>query len=219
MPDSVQAVDNWLQGLETGDAEAVVRWSHPGDQALMRQGLADRAGDAPTSLVALALPPAPLEHYFVEIAEKSPDGTRHVVLTELTLKNPLPYASKRVGQELKGIPKTRKLTTRFLLVRVPEVGWRVKLDLPGVLARAEFAEAVQKALSEARWADAAALLEDVPPPPDDPNALTRTDRLAETLSAELESRLARAKTSTAASGGTGGASPDSADAASNPAPD
>lgn len=215
MPDSVQAVDAWLKGMETEDPEAVVRWSHPADQPLVKRGLADRAGDDPTSLAALALPPKPLEHFFVKIERKSRDGTRHVVLTELTLKNPLPYASKRVGQELEGIPKTRKLTTRFLSVRVPELGWRVKLDLPAVLARARFAEAFQAALDEKRWDAAAALLEAVPAPPDDPNAQSQADRLAEALAAELEKARPKTRTATAAPA----RATETATGASNPAPE
>lgn len=195
MPDSVQAVDAWLSGLEAGDTQQVVRWSHPEDRELVAQGLHDRATD-PTSTAALALPPTPIDHYFVGIDHKSPDGTRHVVQTELTLKNPLPFASEKVGQKLEGIPETRKLTRRFLSVRTEE-GWRVQLDLPAVVARARFAEAFQAALDEARWADAQAMLDAVPPPPDDPESQRSTDRMAQALAAAL-AEAQKTRTSTVA---------------------
>ena len=184
MPPSVRAVDAWLSGLSAGDDAAVVAWSHPADQPHVARGLADRATD-PTTHAALALPPPPIEHYFVGIDHKSEDGTRHVVQTQLTLKNPLPFASRKVGQSLEGIPETRMLTKRFLSVQLPSGDWRVKLDLPAVIARAELAERFAAAITARDWNTAEGLLADVPPPPDEPDALQKTDRLAETLAAEL----------------------------------
>jgi len=215
MPGSVRAVDEWLIGLERGDDDAVVAWSHPRDRDLVASALQARASD-PTALLSLALPPQPLEHYFVEIERKSEDGRRHVVETELTLKNPLPYASEKVGQSLEGIPKTRKLVRYFASVRVPNEGWRVFLDLSAVVARAEFVERFQAALEAEDWARAGAMLASIPPPPDDPAAQKDDDRMEAALQSQLERAVDRSERIKKARTSTGAASRDEPSSSKNP---
>lgn len=198
MPPSVQAVDGFLKGLEAMDPEAAARFAHPDDQELVREGVKARSVD-PTSQAALALPPTPLDHYIVEIESKSDDGRRHVVRVDLTLKNPLPAMSKRVGQELDGIPETRTLKTRFLSERVAGDRWRVKLDLPATRQRADFVRRFEKELSAGRLEAAEALLSQVPAPPDNAEALQKTDRLLQTLQGELDKVRKRVGTHTTGS--------------------
>jgi len=217
MPPSVRAVDGFLEGLEARDPDRVARWAHPADRALVKEGLAERR-ENPTGFLALALPPEPLEHEFIGIAHKSDDGARHVVQTVLTLKNPLPFASEKVGQPLEGVPETRALRKKFLSVRLDSGDWRVKLDLPAVVARAELVEAFQAALDAGRIAEAEALLDDVPPPPDEPSAVQARDRLAEGLRTELKrARLLRAATSSTAAEAAGSAAEEPANPAPGPA--
>ncbi len=180
MPPSVRAVDEWLDAFEAGDTESMVLWSHDADRPLVRKAMAERQAD-PTGLHSLALPPTPQSHYIEAIASKSDDGRRHVVATELTVKNPLPFSSRRMGQELEGVPETRKLSKRFLSVQVAPGDWRVKLDLPRTLERARFAERFEEALSDRDRSSAESMLRSVPPPPDEADALQKKDRLQASL--------------------------------------
>lgn len=181
MPPSVRAVDDLLEGIESGDIEQAAAAVHPDDEALLRQGLALRP-QQPLAHEALAIPQTPLEHELLEISSKMPGA--HVVLAELTYKNPLPFASERVGQKLDGMPETRKQKVRFRSEETP-AGWRVRLDLPAVVERSRFVERFQGLLAERRLDDARQLLSAVPPPPDNAQSQKDKDRLVETLQAEL----------------------------------
>lgn len=195
-PPSVKAVDRWLDGYAAADSALVVANTWPGDRALVARCLA-AVKQTPTSSLALALPPLPLSHEILELEDK-PTDDRHIVLTKVTSKNPLPYEAERVGQQLGDIPKTRSHLRRFLAVRTEE-GWGVKLDLATVLRRAAFAERFIAQLEAGDIANAEASLADVPPPPDEANALKRSDRLVETLREELATaKKRRTKTSTTA---------------------
>lgn len=132
-PPAVQAVDAWLAGYAKGDVEAVVAQSIDADRALVRAALAE-LDQVPTGTLAMALPPRPLSHEILEIESKDEAAGRWVVLAKLTLKNPLPYMSERVGHVLPDMPKTREHKRRFLAVRT-DAGWRVKLDLERVAER------------------------------------------------------------------------------------
>lgn len=194
MPPSVKAVDEFLQGYAAGDVDRVVANTWSGDRALVEAALREQT-DNPNGPLAILLPPKPIEHEILEIADKESD-TRQVILAMVRMKNPLPYASKRVGQPLPDIPKTRSAHRRFLSIREGE-RWGVKLDLAAVEARARFAERMLDLTSTWKLDEAEALLSKAPPPPDDPNALSNEDRLVEDLRAEIETkRKRRAKTST-----------------------
>lgn len=182
MPPSVKVVDELLTGLETEDVERAVNAVHPDDRALLRKGM---SASSRTELEALAIPPRPLEHEMVEIADKQAD--HHVVVADLKLKNPLPFASERMGQEMPDMPKTRPLTLRFRAEKLPNGDWAVRLDLPATLARSQFVQRFQTALDEGRLDDAEAMLSQIPPSPVTPQAQIDADRLAESLLEELES--------------------------------
>ena len=190
MPPSVEAVDGWLSGYAAGDAERVARHTHPSDRALVREALA-QLERSPTGTLALALPARPLGHEIVEIEAKDEAAGRHVVLALVTTKNPLPFASERVGQILEDFPKTRTHRRRFLAVR-DGASWGVKLDLARVAARAERAAAVQEALGRGAREAGARRREVVPAPPAHPHAPRGEDRLAKTLREELEAARRRA---------------------------
>ena len=187
MPPSVRAVDDWLAGYTAGDIEGTAAKSWSGDRELVRAALLEQATDA-NGATAMLLPPKPIRHEILEIAEKESDD-RHVVLAKVTAKNPLPFASERVGQELRDIPKTRTFERRFLAVREGET-WGVKLDLSAVKARADFAAAFFDALAKKDFDAATAMMPKIPPPPDDPNALHAKDRMIEELQQELKKRAA-----------------------------
>jgi hypothetical protein len=189
MPPSVKAVDDWLIAYAAGDVDGTVAKSASQDRELVKAALLEQASDA-NGPAAMLLPPKPIRHEILEIAEKESDD-RHVVLAKVTAKNPLPFASERVGQVLADIPKSRSFERKFLALREGET-WVVKLDLPAVKARAEFASAFFEALAKKDFEVARSMLTHVPPPPDDPNALATKDRMSE----ELQQELKKASTST-----------------------
>ena len=187
-PSSVQAVDRWLTAYAAADVETMVAHTAADDREYVRRAMTT---DSKTSSLALALPPPPLSHEILEIERK--DGpTRHVVLCRVKMKNPLPYMSEKVGQDLK-IPKTRTRRRRFLSVRGPDGRWGVKLDLRQVLARTRFVRDFREALRQRNFVHAEAMLTSVPASPDEANVQSSKDRLAATLAADL-----RAATSTSA---------------------
>lgn len=192
-PPAVQTVDAWLAGYAKGDVEAVVAQSVDTDRALVRAGLAELE-QVPTGTLAMALPPRPLSHEILEIESKDDEAGRWVVLAKLTLKNPLPYMSERVGHVLPEMPKTREHKRRFLAVRTDE-GWRVKLDLERVAERQVIALRLERAFARGALDEARAAIASLPPPPDDGNGTRRSDRLKETFEAEL-ARREKARTAT-----------------------
>jgi hypothetical protein len=189
-PPSVAAVDQWLKAYAADDADGMAAHTWSGDQAMVRDALA-ALRVAPTSTLAMALPPRPVSYVLEEIEKKEPG--RQVVLTTITMKNPLAYASERVGHVLPEVPKTRPERRRFLVVEEGE-RWGVKLDLAAAVARMEFAAAFERRISARDLAGAAKMLEAVPAPPDEANALRRTDRLAEALQERLQKLQARTST-------------------------
>ncbi len=203
MPPSVKSVDDWLTEYAAGDVGKTVAQTWSGDRALVQAALEEQAKD-PNGPLALLLPPKPISHEISDLLAKESDD-RHVVLAMVTMKNPLPFASERVGGSLPNIPRTRTEARRFLAVREGE-RWGVKLDLARVKARADFAEQVLDALSRRQLDTARALLEHVPPPPDDPNALTTRDRMVDELTKALEKK---SRTSTGAAEGAQSGSPES----------
>lgn len=189
-PASVEAVHQWLLAYAQDDAEAMMTHTWSQDRALVGQAMADLRTN-PTSTLALALPPRPIEHELVEIENK--EAGRHTVLTRIQMKNPLPFVSKKVGQELPNVPKVRSERRRFLSVQEGET-WGVKLDLEAGLARVAFVSRFERALTRRGLTDAEAMLEAVPTPPDEANALRTRDRLKEALTERLEEvRAHRAK--------------------------
>ncbi len=190
MPESVRAVDAWLRAYQAEDVPAMVAHTVEADRPWVKKAMLELSR-VPTGTVALSLPPKPMSHEIVEI-EAKPSDRRHVVLTKVTLKNPLAYASKRVGQVLKDIPKTRTERRRFLSVREGS-RWGVKLDLARVLARTQFAHRFHELLLSRDYTGARTLLSSIPPPPDEANALRLSDRLLEALTKDLEKAEARAQ--------------------------
>jgi hypothetical protein len=186
MPPSVQAVDDWLRAHANGDSAGMAERTWSGDRDLVKAALAEREKD-PNGALALLLPPKPISHEIVEIQTKETDD-RHVVLAKVTMKNPLPFASERTGNALPDIPKTRTEERKILAVREGD-RWGVKLDLEAVKLRASFAEDFFSALGRKEWDAARAMLRSVPPPPDDPNALQRKDRMVLELQEELDKRV------------------------------
>jgi hypothetical protein len=191
MPPSVKAVDDFLAGYEAGDDARVLEVAWPNDRPILRSALEEARTD-PNGPRAMLLPPRPIGHDILDILRKESDA-RHVVLTRITMKNPLPFAGERIGQNLE-IPKTRPLERRFLSVREGE-RWYVKLDLAAVEARASFAEETLRMIGARRLDEAEAKLASVPAPPDDPNAQHGADRLVSDLRKEIADRRKRVKTS------------------------
>jgi hypothetical protein len=186
MPPPVAAVDRWLSAFAEEDRAAVIAWTAEADRPLMAAALVARA-EAPTSTPSLALPPRPLRHRVLEVADRAPK--RQVIAVEMTVKNPLPSASQRVGQMLPGVPETRPLRRRFLSVEEQD-GWRVKLDLARVLERAAVAEALLEAVGRGALAEVERrLASELPAPPDDGDGQPDKDRLRD----EIEARLHRAR--------------------------
>lgn len=188
-PPSVQAVDTWLTAYAAHDVDTMVAHTWSGDKALVRQAMA-QLKDSRTATLAIALPPQPTEHELVELEHKEPG--RHTVLTIVTMKNPLAYVSKKVGHDLPNVPKTRPERRRFLSIQ-EEGNWGLKLDLAASVARIEFVQAFKRALRARKIDDAQAMLQNVPAPPDEANALTTRDRLTETLTQRLEEKKAKLK--------------------------
>ena len=87
MSDSMKAVDGWLTAYAGGDGAGMRRHTWPEDRPLLDEALLAMEASA-TSTLALALPPRPLEHEVVELEEIEADD-RHVILTRITMKNPL----------------------------------------------------------------------------------------------------------------------------------
>ena len=191
-PPSVAAVDQWLDAYAQDDAERMVAHTWSRDRALVGDALV-ALRTAPTSTLALALPPRPVSYELLEIEDKEPG--RHVVLTNIVMKNPLAYASERVGHVLPDVPKTRPEQRRFLAVEEGE-RWGVKLDLAAAVARVDFVAAFERRLAARDLAGAAAMLEAVPTPPDEANALRSHDRLAEALQERLQEARDRTRTAT-----------------------
>ncbi len=192
MPPSVRTVDEWLTSYAAGDTDRMLERTWSGDRTLMQAALQEQQSD-PSGPRSLLLPPRPIAHEIDEIETKESDD-RHVVIAMVTMKNPLPFASERVGNALPDIPKTRTEERRFLAVRDGE-HWGVKLDLPRVEARAQFAARFFDALGKKEFDAARAMLASIPPPPDDPNAQKTKDRMVDELQKELEKKV---KTSTRA---------------------
>ncbi|MCB9652144.1 MAG: hypothetical protein H6730_36915 [Deltaproteobacteria bacterium] len=191
-PPSVVALDQWLDAYGQDDTERMVANTWSGDRPVLREAL-EALRTAPTSTLAMALPPRPLSYELVEIETKAPG--RQVVLTTITMKNPMAYASERVGHVLPDIPKTRPERRRFLMIQEGEA-WGVKLDLAAAVARVDFAAAFERRLAARDLAGAAKMLEAVPPPPDEANAMKSHDRLAEALQERLQKAEARTRTAT-----------------------
>lgn len=198
-PPSVQAVDRFLTAYGDNDVDAMAAAAWPGDRALVRDCMA-ALQTAPTSTLALALPPRPVSHEILEVEDK-PAEDRQIVLVMVTMKNPLAYEAKRVGQDLGDFPKTRKQRRRFLAVREGDA-WGVKLDLAAVLRRAEFVERFTRLVSAKDYDGAEALLAEAPPPPDEAEARMRKDRLVPDLEAELAEAMKRAKVKTSSTSTT-----------------
>lgn len=180
-PASVEAVHQWLTAYGADDGPTMLANTWPEDRPLLEQALEDLRTN-PTSTLAMALPPRPLEHELVEIEEKAPG--RHTVLTVIQMKNPLPYVSEKVGQQLPNVPKRRPERRRFLSVKTGDT-WGVKLDLAAAVARVEFVAAFERALEAGELPRAKAMLQKVPAPPDEANALRTRDRLKEALEQRL----------------------------------
>jgi hypothetical protein len=186
-PPAVIAVDEWLDGYAAGDAERVVSHTYSEDRELVRAAL-EQLKTVSTGTLALALPPQPLSHQIVEIESKDNDRGRWIILTKTTLKNPLAVTSKRVGNELQDMPMTRDQRRRFLVIKEGEQ-WGIKLDLRRVVARDEFVARFEQQVDAHQLDAAEAMLAAVPPPPDEANALHKSDRLVESL----RERLAKAR--------------------------
>jgi hypothetical protein len=186
-PAPVETVDSWLTAYAADDIEGVVRATYSTDRDRVRAAL-EELRTTPTGTMAMSLPPRPLRHQIVEVESKDredPARERWIVLAKTTLKNPLPFMSKRVGHLLEEMPKTREQRRRFLVVS-EEGRWGVKLDLDRVIVRDEFAARFLKLVDRGKLGDAEAMLEHIPPPPDEANALKKSDRLHDSLTAELE---------------------------------
>jgi hypothetical protein len=183
-PAPVGALDRWLTAYTKDDVDAVLANTYSGDRTLLKDALLELR-HVPTGTLATALPPRPLEHKIVDVESKEDDGRRWIVLVKTKLKNPLPFMSKKVGHLLEDMPKTRDQRRRFLVV--DEDGhWGVKLDLERVVARDAFAARFLGLLDQKKIDEAGALLVHVPPPPDEANALKKSDRLVDALKNELE---------------------------------
>ncbi len=190
-PPAVSAADAWYTAYEAGDIEQTVAHTYSGDRELLRNAMNELSKVA-TGTLASALPNRPIAHELIEVESKSDDGTRWVVLVKTKLKNPLPFASERVGHVLKDMPKTREQKRKVLVVREGEV-WGVKLDLQRTVERTLFVQRFQRALNAKNFAQAEAMLTAVPPPPDEANAQQKSDRLLVTLKLELEKAKKRAE--------------------------
>lgn len=183
MPPPARVVDEWLAGFAAGDSQRVLAATRPEDRELLGAALAELE-HTPTGTLAMSLPPRPVSHELVEVESKDDARGRWVIATKMTLKNPLPYVSKRVGQLLDDIPKTREQRRRFLVVRTG-TEWGVQLDLARVRERFLYASRFASLLDREAYAEAEAMLAELPPPPDEANALAKTDRLGEVLALEL----------------------------------
>lgn len=186
-PPSVQTVDTWLTAYAQGDVETMVAQTWSGDRDLVRTAMAELELSSTTTL-AMALPPRPTKHELVELEHKAPG--RHTVLTVITMKNPLAFVAKKVGQDLPGVPETRPERRRFLAVQEGET-WGVKLDLSAALARVQFVRDFERALKAQDLPTAQVMLQEVPAPPDEANALTKRDRLKDTLTQRTEDLKAK----------------------------
>ena len=193
MPPSVKAVDELLFAFETDDTERAVAAAWSKDRELLRKAMEERKKD-PNGKLALLLPPKPVEHEILEIAKK--EEGRQVIIAMVRMKNPLPFASERVGQKLPYVPKTRSEHRRFLAIKEGE-RWGAKLDLEAIKKRTEFAEQILDLIAKKDLDEAEALLKSAPPPPDEPNA-QKKDRLVEQLQADIAKwrKHFHAKTST-----------------------
>ncbi|MCB9655914.1 MAG: hypothetical protein H6729_17445 [Deltaproteobacteria bacterium] len=191
----MRAVDEWLTAFEANDSATMVANTVSQDQALVADAL-DALRLSTTATLALALPPRPLSHRMIDIEAKESDD-RHRISVEVTLRNPLPFNSERVGQSL-DIPRVRSHLRQFLVVRQDD-RWGVKLDLAATLARARFVDAFEQHLSRAEFDAAEAMLQHIPKPPDEANALKTVDRLETTLRDDLkEARRRQSQRSNAA---------------------
>jgi hypothetical protein len=186
MPPPVKAVDRWLTAYEQGDLPTMLANTAAADRPWVEKAMATQTS-SPTSELSLALPAKPIEHEVLEIESKAEDGAWQIVLVKVTMKNPLPSSSKKVGQNLEGIPETRSQWRKFKAVKEGE-SYGVKLDLAQVVARSEFAAKFMQLLIEGGLNEAERMLASVPPPPDDPNAQKGADRMQDGLRADLEKR-------------------------------
>jgi hypothetical protein len=183
-PPAVRAVDAWLTAYAAGDRETMLANTYSGDRELLSAALVELE-QVPTGTLATALPPRPLRHELIEIETKDHEHGRWIVLVKTTMKNPLPFMSKRVGSAIEDMPQTRDQRRRFLVI--DEAGkWGVKLDLPQVVARARYVLELSRLIERGDFAEAERRLNEVPPPPDEANALKQSDRVQESLRAQLE---------------------------------
>ena len=199
MPPSARAVDRWLTAYAEDDGDTMAAYTAVDDRDLVRSAL-HALREAPTSTLALALPPRPVAHEVIEIENKAPG--RHTVLTLVTMKNPLAFSAERVGQTLDDVPRTRRAQRRFLSIE-SDSSWGVKLDLHAALIRIEYAVRFEAALSRGDFVAAQSMLSSIPPPPDEANAIRHKDRLEE----NLRHRLQGARSIRARSPSTTGALP------------
>ena len=125
MPPSVHAVEDFLVAYKDGDGDMMVANTWSGDQEAVLAGI-QAMEHSPTRTAAIIMPPRPLKHEIQEIESK--EAGRQVILTKLTLNNPLASVSKKVGHVLPDMPKTRTKRHRFLSVQEGE-RWGVKFDL------------------------------------------------------------------------------------------
>lgn len=186
MPPPVRTLDDWLEAYAELDVDAMAALTFPADRELLRAGVAG-LDEVPRPAPSDALPDRPLDHEILDIEDKAP--TRWVIGTKLQVSNPLPFTSEKVGQRLPGVPESRPLRRRFLVV---ETGgsWGVKLDLSRVVARAALGAELLALIAggELRAAENR-LAAGVPPVPDDGNGQPEGDRLVQ----ELTERIARAR--------------------------
>ncbi|MEL6183685.1 MAG: hypothetical protein AAFU79_03605 [Myxococcota bacterium] len=195
MPAPIRAADTWLTAYAAGEGDPMLAATVPEDRTALEAAL--RA--PPTSRVALALPPRPVEHRIIEVADRGPDW--QIVALELTIENPLPSASRKIGAPMAGIPETRSVRQRLRVENYGGDAWGVKLDLDQVLKRARFAEELLLLIAEGQLTEVRARLEsEIPEPPRDghrgSSEAPRPDRLLEELERRLEEaeKLARSST-------------------------
>ncbi len=186
-PAPVQTVEHWLAAHVVEDWPKLIQNSSQIDQPLLKRWVQK----SQTSSLSEALPPKPKEYEIIEISKK--EKGRRLVYVKLVLKNPLPYASEKVGHKLpENFPRTRNVRRNYLAVEEGGV-WRVKNDLPRVEERIKGALKIDLLIDGGKLSQARALIDSLPEPPDDGRAVTDKDH----LKLGLEKRLSvKAKTST-----------------------
>lgn len=187
MPPPIRAAELWLTAYAAGDEAQLMAVTVPDDRDPLQRAL--RAPN--TSRIALALPPRPVEHRIIEVADRGQGW--QILALELTVANPLPSASRKIGAPMRGIPETRSVRHRLRLEEVSGA-WGVRLDLAQVLLRARFSEELLLLIADGYLAEARRrLAASLPAPPQDGHRTegsVRPDRMVE----ELERRLREAET-------------------------